>query len=62
MNCNRCPYLRNSSHNECPFSKNENDAHDVIHMNTDTDIEDKDGNKLSVKVPPPEYTPEIFGK
>ena len=33
---------------------------DIIQMVSDPIIIDKDGNKIEIKVPRPEYMPEIF--
>lgn len=52
-NCDKCPYR--------PLF-DDNCQEDIIKMNTDTDICDKDGNKLTINVPPPDYMPEPFGK
>lgn len=35
---------------------------DIIKMNTDIILKDRDGNVIKVVVPPPEYLPEIFGR
>ena len=51
--CDKCPY-RPLFDDTC--------QEDIIKMNTDTDVCDKDGNKLAINVPPPDYMPEPFGK
>lgn len=33
---------------------------DVIKMNTDTQLTDKQGNPINIKTPPPEYLVETF--
>lgn len=57
--CNRCcnQCLCNSIVCEKPLST----QGDIVKMNTDTEILDKNGNRIEVVVPEPEYDSEIFG-
>lgn len=48
----------------CDKKKNNTEPchEDIIKMNVDTDILDKDGNKIEITTPEPEYVSEIFSK
>lgn len=45
----------------CPLRcKNDNTDSDLIHMVSDIHLTDKEGNAIEIKVPEPEYMPEVF--